>query len=70
MFRKKKQPLISYNPETMRPVLRCSICNGEQVFGFKNKATGEFLEIALIRNAAELDAYKRMYGLETVEKEY
>lgn len=68
--KKKKSTTVSYEPATMKPVLYCSICNGEKVFGFKNSVTGEFTEISLIRNDAELNKYLKMYGLETVEKIY
>ena len=56
MFGKKTKIVkIPYDPETQRAVLRCSICNGEQVAGFRNKITGEFTEVMLIRDAKELD---------------
>lgn len=70
MFRHRKKPPIAYIPKTMKPVLHCSICNGEQVFGFKNLENGEFIEVSLIRTEAELAEYMKMYGLESVEKEY
>ena len=51
-FWKKKaaKPEYPYDPETERPVIRASICTGEQVAGFKNKTTGAFREIMLIRS--------------------
>lgn len=43
LFRKKKRAVRStYDPQTLKPVLRCSICSGEQVAGFKNLKTGKF----------------------------
>ena len=36
MFRKKRIEQAEYDRENLRPVLRCSICNGERVAGFKN----------------------------------
>lgn len=68
--KKKKQTEIIYNPDTMKPVLRCSICNGEQVFGFKDTESGEFIEVALIRNTEELEKYKVLYGIDHIVKEY
>ena len=49
-FTKKKaaEPLV-YDRVKEYPVLHCSICNGEQVAGFKNRDTGHFREITLIR---------------------
>lgn len=72
LFGKKKEsiPVIEYNPEKQRPVLKCSICNGEQVAGFKDKQTGHFTEVMLIRNGQDLDAFMEMYDLSAVVKEY
>ncbi|MDE6432617.1 MAG: aspartate dehydrogenase [Lachnospiraceae bacterium] len=59
-----------YNPETHRPILRCSICTGEQVAGFKDIRTGKFEEVMLIRNNQELREFMEMYGVSEVAKEY
>ena len=45
-------------------------CNGEQIAGFKNKSTGEFAEVMLIRNQDDLDSFKKMYNLDEISKEY
>ena len=47
----------------MKPVIRVSICHGEQVAGFKNIATGEFKEIMLIKNEDDLLVFKETYGI-------
>lgn len=60
----------SYDPAVYKPVLKCSICNGEQVAGFKNRETGKFEEVMFIRNEHELAGFLKSYGLETIEKEY
>lgn len=70
LFSKKKQPLISYNPETHYPIIRSSICTGEQVAGFKCKETGHFTEAMLIRGDKDLRMFMDMYNLENVKKEY
>lgn len=43
--KKKTMPEISFDPNTQKAVLKCSICNGEQVAGFKDIATGAFTEV-------------------------
>lgn len=72
MFGRKKQTLIKleYDKENQKPVVRCSICTGEQVAGFKNIHTGKFEEVMLIRDKKELDVFKAMYDLDEVVKEY
>ena len=71
MFGKKKTiPSQQYDPDHYRAVIRCSICTGEQVAGFKENATGKFHEIMLIRNAADLDEFKKNFGVDEITKEY
>ncbi|MDE7063159.1 MAG: aspartate dehydrogenase, partial [Lachnospiraceae bacterium] len=61
MFGKRKVKKKEYDRENLRPILRCSICNGEQVAGFKNIHTGKFEEVMFIRNEKDLAAFKEMY---------
>ena len=67
---KKKITKRTYDKENQRPIIRASICTGEQVAGFKDKKTGHFTEIMLIKNAKDLDYFMKMYDLESIEKEY
>ncbi len=60
----------TFDAEHYKPVLRCSICNGEQVAGLKNLETGKFEEVALIRGERELAEFMEQYGLEHIDKEY
>ena len=53
-----------------KPVIRCSICTGEQVAGFKNIHTGKFEEVMLIRNESDRRTFMEMYDIDTVSKEY
>lgn len=69
MFRKKTNKL-QYDKENQIPVLKCSICNGEQVAGFKDIRTGKFEEVMFIRNQTDLDSFKELYGVENIGKEY
>ena len=62
---------VRYDKENKKPVIKASICNGEQVAGFKNIHTGKIEEVMLIKNQADLDAFKKMYGIDgEIEKEY
>lgn len=70
MFKKKKISKIAFDKETQRPVLRCSICTGEQVAGFKEIGTGKFQEVMVIRNDQDLDDFRKMYDIKDVPKEY
>ena len=67
----KKKIRRSYDNDSKRPVIKASICTGEQVAGFKDIHTGKIEEIMLIRSEADLDNFKKMYGInEKIEKEY
>ena len=65
---KKKIVTKTYDKENKKPVIKASICNGEQVAGFKDIHTGKIEEVMLIK---DLDAFKKMYGINgEIEKEY
>lgn len=68
---KKKIVTQSYDMENKKPVIKASICNGEQVAGFKDIHTGKIEEVMLIKNSADLEKFKAMYGItEKITKEY
>lgn len=68
---KKKSIVKFYDKENKRPVIKASICNGEQVAGFKDIHTGKIEEVMLIRSQADLENFKAMYGIdEAITKEY
>lgn len=66
----KKSPSLTYDPTTHKPILKCSICTGEQVAGLKDIHTGKFEEIMLIRSEKDLDTFLKMCGITTITKEY
>lgn len=76
MFGKKKKqlkPTIPYDSSRQIPAIKASICTGEQVIGFKDKQSGHFTEVMLIKKADDLATFKKMYGFEedvVIAKEY
>ena len=69
--REKAAPSGDFDRENEKPIIKASICNGEQIAGFKNIHTGKMREIMLIKTSADLEYFKTMYGIETeIEKEY
>lgn len=67
---KLKEQKKSYDKNIQKPVMICSICTGEKVAGFKNMQTGMFEEVMLIKDDKDLAAFKEMYGVDKIEKEY
>ena len=63
MFFFKKKETAGYDPAVQKPVLRCSICTGEQVAGFQDLHTGHFTEVQLIRSPQELQDFRSRYGI-------
>ena len=61
--RSSPAPVASYDPETEKPVLLCSICTGEQTAGFQNLRTGKFTDVVKIASPEDLDAFRRQYGI-------
>ena len=71
MFFKKKTEKKTYDKENLRPVIKASICNGEQVAGFQDIHTGTFEEVMLIRGNDDLVEFMNMYGIDgKIEKIY
>ena len=73
MFGKKKEKTIKplYDTEKKEPIIKASICNGEQVAGFRDITTGAFEEVMLIKTPDDLALFKETYGIsEEIEKIY
>ena len=50
LFHKRAPEPPRFPPEEFEPVLRCSICTGEQTACMREKATGKLRELELIRD--------------------
>ena len=59
-----------FDPETCYAAIRSSICTGEKVAGFRNKRTGKFTEVMLIRSQKDIEAFKEKYRVDTLKTEY
>ena len=66
LFKPKETKHLTYD----KPVIRCSICTGEQVAGFKDVHTGKFTDIMLIRDEKDLEEFKAMYKITEIRKEF
>ena len=62
MFGRKKKLLApQYDKAGKIPVIRSSICTGEQVAGFKDPVSGKFHELMLIRDSGDLKEFLSQY---------
>lgn len=62
--------LPGFDPEKHYPVIRSSICTGEQTAGYKDKASGTFYEVMLIRDEDDLNEFKELVHAEKIPVEY
>lgn len=65
--RKKRQEISPYDKSGKIPVIRSSICTGEQVAGFKDTVSGKFEELMLIRDGRDLSEFLSRYQVEESE---
>ena len=70
LFKRKQPQFPPCDFSRQEPVIRCSICTGEQTACLQDKATGKLQEICLIQNDADREAFMRAYGLESVKRVY
>ncbi len=64
---RKRQAAVPYDRGNKIPVIRSSICTGEQVAGFKDPVSGKFVELMLIRDDRDLREFLRRYHVEASE---
>ena len=72
LFNKKSEDIPHISLEESVPVLRCSICTGEQVLCSKDRKTGQLTELMLIRKPSDLFDFCNANGIsaEDVQKIY
>ncbi len=69
-FLKKLRAAYAYDPERQYAVVKCSICTGEKVAGFKDKTGGHFTEVMLISTPEDEATFMTAFGLSSVKREY
>ena len=72
LFGKKKSEYPKMPQGDYDPVLRCSICTGEQVLCVKERGSNKLLELMLIKSPAQLEGFFAANGIseEDIEKVY
>ena len=63
LFARKKKEYPKMPEGDFEPVLRCSICTGEQVLCARDRETGELHEIMLIRKPDDLAGFCDANGI-------
>lgn len=65
----KEAARLQYDKSGKKPVIRASICTGEQVAGFRDEQTGKVEELMLIRDKKDLDTFCQLYQVKQEEIE-
>ncbi len=63
LFGRKKDTLPEIDTAGKQAVIRSSICTGEKSAGFRNPETGSFEEAMLIRSPADVERFRKHYGI-------
>ena len=61
---------IPFDPEKQEVVIRCSVCTGEKVAGFRDRQDGHFTEVMLICSPEDEQRFRDIYQLKAIRKEY
>lgn len=69
-YQKHLKETIPFDPDKQIAVIRSSICTGEKVAGFKNKETGHFTEVMLIKSPDDENVFRTTYQIDSIKKEY
>lgn len=67
MWLQKKEKKKQYDQKEYEPVIRSSICTGEQAIGFRNRQTGKFEEVMLIKSRKDLEIFLKEYNIVEAE---
>ncbi len=67
-FRRKETKKLDLNGRT--PLIRCSICTGEQTGGYRINDTGEFVEVMKLSSQSDFEEFFRMCGTDQIERIY
>ncbi len=68
LFGRRKTAVLDMNGRT--PLIRCSICTGEQTGGYRDNATGEFIEVMRLSTEQDFEEFFRMCGTDQIERIY
>ena len=70
MFGRKKETKLSYDKENETPAVKSSICTGEKTAGFIDSRTGKYRDVMLIKSSADLEEFKRLFGVDEIKTIY
>lgn len=63
MFGRRKKVRHEWDRENTVPVIRTSICTGEEEAGFQDKGSGKFTGVLLIRSPGDLETFREEWGI-------
>lgn len=65
-----KNRSLKYDSAVSEPAVRKSICTGEMTVGFVDIKTGKFHDVRLVNSQAEVDAFLKEIGADSIKTIY
>ncbi len=69
-YEKTLTETIPFDRENQTAVIKASICTGEKVAGFKDKKTGHFTEVMVLRSEEEKQRFMKLYDITDLPTQY
>lgn len=70
LFRKRREPDVTYDPAKQEPAVRRSICTGEMTVGLIDRQTGKFTDLMRVDDQRELEAFMKQLGVDEIRTIY
>lgn len=69
--KKQSYPMLAgFDPAIHEPVIRRSICTGEQTGGYMDRTNGKFIEVMLINDERDLKEFKQLVHSDDIRTVY
>lgn len=69
-YEKHLREALVFDPLRHAPVIRSSICTGEKVAGWKDRESGRFTEVMVIKSEEDKRKFMKIYGITEIKTEY
>jgi len=69
-YEKHLKEQLPFDPDQQEAIIRCSVCTGERIAGFRNNDDGHFTEVMLIRTPEDEKRFMQIFGIDSVRTVY
>lgn len=61
---------IPFDPSAQEAVIKCSVCTGEKIAGFRDRASGRFTEVMLLKSSEDEKRFLKTYNMDKAKYIY